>query len=236
MGCFNVNMVAPPRQFDPNILEMMDRPDADPGMVRDDLKYLHTINKLFGGLSAVRRNILPLMNSDGGLISVVNVDKNRANVAMVTTPELAQLAKTDLQNFLNKSFFTNVRAGKRLDNLQPLGDIAAASPISLMVSRSSHRSAFLIGDAHRTVEPFTGEGVFLALEDGLSAALRLLNVRYSAVRVRSHPVHDRLWVNRIYSHVLRYRWLADQLVAFGERIPILTPLAARPILSRRVVS
>jgi 2-polyprenyl-6-methoxyphenol hydroxylase-like FAD-dependent oxidoreductase len=229
-------MVVPPRQFDPNILEMMDRSDADPGRVRDDLKNLRTINKLFGGFSAVRRNILPLMNSDGGLISVVNVDENRANVAMVTTPELAQLAKTDLQSFLNKTFFTNVRAGKRLDNMQPLGDIAVASPISLMVSRSSHRSAFLIGDAHRTVEPFTGEGVFLALEDGLSTALRLLNVRYSPVHMRSHPADGRLWVNRIYSHVLRYRWLADRLVASGERIPILTPLAARPILSRRVVS
>jgi hypothetical protein len=54
--------------------------------------------------------------------------------------------------------------------------------------------------------------------------------------VRSHPAHGRLWVNRIYSHVLRYRWLADRLVAFGERIPILIPLAARPILSKRVVS
>jgi len=173
---------------------------------------------------------------DSGYGGVVNVDKHRANVAMVTTPELAQLAKTDLQSFLNKTLSRIARVGKRLDNLQPLGDIAVASPISLMVSRSFHRSAFLIGDAHRTVEPFTGEGVFLALEDGLSTAFRLLNMRYSPIHVRSHPAHGRLWVNRIYSHVLRYRWLADRLVAFGEQIPILIPFAARPILSKRVVS
>jgi 2-polyprenyl-6-methoxyphenol hydroxylase-like FAD-dependent oxidoreductase len=215
---------------------MMDRPDADPGMVRDDLKNLRTINKLFGGFSAVRRNILPLMNSDGALISVVNVDKHRANAAIVTPPRLAQLAKADFQSFLNKTFFSNGRAGKRLDNLQSLGGTAAASPISLMVSPSSHRSAFLIGDAHRTVEPFTGERVFLALEDGLSAALCLLNARYSPVHVRSRPAHGRHWANRIYSHVLRNRWLADRLAAFGEQIPILMPLVARPILSKRVVS
>jgi ubiquinone/menaquinone biosynthesis C-methylase UbiE len=66
-GCFNVNIVAPPRQFDPNILEMMDRPDAEPGMLLDDLKNLRIINGLFGGLSAVRKSILPFMNgSDEG--------------------------------------------------------------------------------------------------------------------------------------------------------------------------
>lgn len=173
---------------------------------------------------------------DSGNRGVVNVDKHRANVAMVTTPELGRLAKADLRSFLDKMFFTNVRAGKRLDNLQPLGHIAVASSISLIVSRSSHPTAFLIGDAHRTVEPFTGEGVFLALEDGLSTALHLLNVRYSPVHGRPHPADGRLWVNRIYSHVLRNRWLADQLIAFGEQIPILIPLAVRPILSKRVVS
>jgi hypothetical protein len=45
-GCSNVNSFVPPRQFDPNILEMMDRPDADPRMLRDDLKNLRIINRL----------------------------------------------------------------------------------------------------------------------------------------------------------------------------------------------
>jgi ubiquinone/menaquinone biosynthesis C-methylase UbiE len=46
---------------------MMDRPDADPQMLRDDLKNLRVINKLFGGLSAIRKSILPFMDgSDEG--------------------------------------------------------------------------------------------------------------------------------------------------------------------------
>ena len=45
----------------------MDRPDAEPGMLRDDLKNLRVINKLFGGLSAIRKSILPFISgSDEG--------------------------------------------------------------------------------------------------------------------------------------------------------------------------
>ena len=43
---------------------MMDRPDADPRMLRDDLKNLRVINRLFGGLSAIRKSILPFTSHD----------------------------------------------------------------------------------------------------------------------------------------------------------------------------
>lgn len=39
----------------------MDRPNADPEILRDDLQNLRTINRMFGGLAAVRKNILPLI-------------------------------------------------------------------------------------------------------------------------------------------------------------------------------
>ncbi|MEK6755282.1 MAG: geranylgeranyl reductase family protein [Bacteroidota bacterium] len=173
---------------------------------------------------------------DSGYGGVVNVDEKRANVAMVTTPELAQLAKTDVQSFLSKTLLSNVRASKRLDDLQPLGDISAASPIFPSSHRSHHRAAFLVGDARRTVEPFTGEGIFFALQDGFSTALRLLNVIQPFLHAQSHFLDSRFWVNQIYSQALQHQWLADRLVAFGEKIPILIPFAAKPILSMHVVS
>lgn len=55
------------RRFDPSIREMMDRPESDPAVLRDDLKNLRTINKFFGGLAATRNAITPLllqMNAD----------------------------------------------------------------------------------------------------------------------------------------------------------------------------
>ncbi len=40
---------------------MMDLPDADPEMLRDDLRNLRIINRYFGGLAALRRAVVPLI-------------------------------------------------------------------------------------------------------------------------------------------------------------------------------
>lgn len=57
-----MSLFIPSRQFDPAVPELMDRPDADPELVRDALKNLSMINKYFGGFTAVRRNILALFS------------------------------------------------------------------------------------------------------------------------------------------------------------------------------
>ncbi len=38
----------------------MDQPDADPAMLDDDLRNLRIINRYFGGLSALRRAVIPI--------------------------------------------------------------------------------------------------------------------------------------------------------------------------------
>lgn len=52
----------PERKFNLHEPEMMDRPDSDPEILRDDLKNLRTINKYFGGLAVVRKHVLPLFD------------------------------------------------------------------------------------------------------------------------------------------------------------------------------
>jgi len=56
-----MKLLVPNRRFDPNTFEMIDRPDSDPTVLRDDLKNLRRINRYFGGHSAVRAAILPLI-------------------------------------------------------------------------------------------------------------------------------------------------------------------------------
>jgi ubiquinone/menaquinone biosynthesis C-methylase UbiE len=51
----------PPRRFDPTDPEMIDRPDADPALLRDELKNLRIINRRFGGRAAVRKGLLELI-------------------------------------------------------------------------------------------------------------------------------------------------------------------------------
>jgi hypothetical protein len=44
----------------------MDLPDADPRILRDDLNNLRTINRLFGGLAAVRKHVRPFLETSNG--------------------------------------------------------------------------------------------------------------------------------------------------------------------------
>ncbi len=62
-GSNPISLFIPRRQFDPAVPELMDRPDTDPELVKDALKDLRIVNKYFGGLAAVRKNILPLFNT-----------------------------------------------------------------------------------------------------------------------------------------------------------------------------
>ncbi len=57
-----VGRLVPQRRFDPLNPELMDRPNPDPTMLRDDLKNLRTINRNFGGLRVVQRYAGRLMS------------------------------------------------------------------------------------------------------------------------------------------------------------------------------
>jgi ubiquinone/menaquinone biosynthesis C-methylase UbiE len=48
------------RHFSDSRLEMMDQSDADPEVLRDDLRNLRIINRYFGGLSALRNAVVPM--------------------------------------------------------------------------------------------------------------------------------------------------------------------------------
>ena len=63
------------RKFADGILEMMDRPDANHAVLEDDLRNLRTINRHFGGLSALRNAALPLglKKNSGDMITILDL-------------------------------------------------------------------------------------------------------------------------------------------------------------------
>ena len=52
-----MSIFVPRRRFSPSAPEMMDNPECDPGLLREDLANLRKINKWFGGYSALRLGI-----------------------------------------------------------------------------------------------------------------------------------------------------------------------------------
>src|SRR4029077_6761238 len=80
------------------------------------------------------------------------------------------------------------------------------TPLTRSPVPSAHENLFFIGDAARVVEPFTGEGIYYALQSGELAANAIIRIlggedRQSALRqfVRAHSAmyRGRLWINRL---------------------------------------
>ena len=80
------------------------------------------------------------------------------------------------------------------------------TPLTRAPIHPAHRSLFLVGDAARVVEPFTGEGIYYALASGELAANAIrsrfdgedeatISANYSAAQARLY--RGRLWINRL---------------------------------------
>jgi geranylgeranyl reductase family protein len=155
-----------------------------------------------------------------GYGGMVNIDNSRANVALVTRPELARFAQLSFPRFLAETIFSDPTARQRLELLDPVGEIHAAFPITPSTHQSCHRHAFLIGDARQTVEPFTGEGIFFALQDGFAAAASILNTTHpdeSFVGVRTSRLP--MVPNFLVSPILQSPRISDFVVRLGSKFP-----------------
>jgi len=73
-----MNLLIPPRRFDPAVPEMMDRRGNDPALLRADLRVLEAINRHLGGHRIVRRYLPELVNRQP--VSVLDLGTGAADV------------------------------------------------------------------------------------------------------------------------------------------------------------
>src|SRR5207248_3453809 len=80
------------------------------------------------------------------------------------------------------------------------------TPLTRAPIPAAHKNLFLIGDAARVIEPFTGEGIYYAMRSGELAANAIVKIirgenREDAVRefTRSYSAMNegRLWINQL---------------------------------------
>lgn len=172
---------------------------------------------------------LEMLLFDKGYCGIVNVDSGIANIAMVVDSGIAQFALSDMSLFLEKTLWKNAGFRKRFRDVNPLDVVRTSSPITPRSSNRASPHARFIGDAQQIVEPFTGQGVYFAVRDGVCAAWDMLRERKRTPGFERPAPSSRFWVNRVFSPVLRDTRLAQQMVELAVRHSFLLPLVTRRV-------
>jgi len=171
----------------------------------------------------------------GGYCGVAPLSPTRANVTFVLDRREMLAAAGDLEAFYRRVLQRWPRIAERLETAALLSPPRAVGPLALEASRVSAPGALLVGDAAGFYDPFTGEGVTLALRSAELAAevadrcLRAASFRALREydRVRHAATRHKFRFNRLLQVVVARPWLAN---AAARR------LARRPDLADRMVS
>ena len=113
------------------------------------------------------------------------------------------------------------------------------TPLRRAALSPAQRGLFLVGDAARVVEPFTGEGIYYALRSGELAAEAIVssigNGNQEAVASSYSAAHERLYRGRLWvNRIARVAVLSPRVTSILLRAHILHPQLLR-VLTTRIV-
>jgi geranylgeranyl reductase family protein len=185
----------------------------------------------------------------GGYCGIAPLGPREANVAFVLDQSAMAEAAGDLEGFYRQAFRRWPRIAERLEGARLLERPCAIGPLALKARRVTAPGAVLVGDAAGFYDPFTGEGVTLALRSAelaaaaADAALRAGHDDFSAYEgTRREATRHKFRLNHLLQLVVswpevsnavaaklaRRPDLADQLVGIaGDFVPARTALGPR---------
>src|SRR5204862_423498 len=114
------------------------------------------------------------------------------------------------------------------------------TPLTRVALAPACDKLFLVGDAARVVEPFTGEGIYYALRSGELAAqaiVKIIGGNYDAdpasdyAKAHAAMYRGRLWVNQMSRAAVLSPRLSSLLVHFARIRPGVLRLLTRKIVS-----
>jgi geranylgeranyl reductase family protein len=170
----------------------------------------------------------------GGYCGVAPLSRTRANIAFVLDRGEMMVAGGGLSAFYRKTLGRWPGLAERLQSAHLLAPPKAIGPLALEARRVSAPGALLVGDSAGFYDPFTGEGVTLALRSAeiasrvahgaLGSGLDLLG-EYD--RARDEATREKFRLNRLLQRVVASPRVSNFV---GRR------LAGRPKLADRLVA
>jgi flavin-dependent dehydrogenase len=113
--------------------------------------------------------------ADGAYCGIAPLGAGSANVAFVLDPRELQAARGDLPGFYRRTLWARWPAlAERLDRARLVEPPRAIGPLAVRCRGAAVDGALLVGDAAGFYDPFTGEGVTLALRGAELAAAAAL--------------------------------------------------------------
>lgn len=158
----------------------------------------------------------------GAYCGVAPLGPRRGNVAFVVDRRDMPAAAGDLESFYRRTLARWPRLVERLAGATLSEPPRALGPLALEAREVWAPGTLLVGDAAGFFDPFTGEGITLALRSALWAAevgARALRTRTGPLDLRAYAslrraaTRDKFRLNRLLYEVLRRPAAADWLAA-----------------------
>jgi flavin-dependent dehydrogenase len=173
----------------------------------------------------------------GGYCGIAPLPEGEANLAFVLDQGEMRSAAGDLEGFYRASLARWPRVAERAQKARLLAPPRAIGPLALVARRVSAPGALLVGDAAGFYDPFTGEGVTLALrsaELAMEVADRALRSAWpdgladlrAYDRARDQATRDKFRLNRLINIIIDSNELSNIMAR---------KLARRPALADRLV-
>jgi menaquinone-9 beta-reductase len=157
----------------------------------------------------------------GGYCGVVRVDDERVNMCLVTNSGSAHW-HSDPEQLFAHTVLCNPRFRELGIAPEPLEPLQSAHPLRRGMNEPYGNGVWLVGDALRVVEPFTGQGIFFALRTAELAAESICTGRDYAEAVRT-----------LYRHCGRTNQLLRRLMYHGRTAEVAAAALASWPAARR---